>query len=166
MKGDKKYILVHRFYGGWGPIWAFCESFRLIGGSVASRFRFFDKTSKFFSGTNCTLVCSSSLSNFFAFQLLGSTSHRTYICTFYFSDFYFFVCYPTVNIVQCTVLWHTGCLTSYRIVIGSKLRFSRLIGKFKENGSLKKSYKAIVKNFHAKNAWFFKYYVRIFVFKA
>ena len=147
-------LFVHRFYGEW--LEAQYEHFV---------FRFFDKTSKFFSGTNCTLVCSSSLSNFFAFQLLGSTSHRTYICTFYFSDFYFFVCYPTVNIVQCTVLWHTGCPTSYRIVIGSKLRFSRLIGKFKENGSFKKSYKAIVKNFHAKNAWFFKYYVRIFVFK-
>ena len=42
---------------------------------------------------------------------------------------------------------HTGCPTSYRIVIGSKLRFSRQIGKFKENESVKKTYTAIVTNF-------------------
>ena len=42
---------------------------------------------------------------------------------------------------------NTGCPTSNRIVIGQKLRFSRLIGNFKKNESFKKSYKAIVKYF-------------------
>ena len=31
--------------------------------------------------------------------------------------------------------WSPGCPTSYRIVNGSKLLFSRLIGKFKKNES-------------------------------
>ena len=46
-----------------------------------------------------------------------------------------------------TVPFNTGCPTSYRIVIGSKLRFSRLIEKLKENESFKKIFKAFVKNF-------------------
>ena len=52
--------------------------------------------------------------------------------------------------IRCILMRYIGCPTSYRIVIGSKLRFSRLIGKFEENVSLQK----VV----AENDRFFKYY--------
>ena len=41
----------------------------------------------------------------------------------------------------------TGCLTSYKIVNGSKLRFSGLIGKFKKDESFEKFSKANKKHF-------------------
>ena len=43
-EGGKIFFEVHGFYGRSGPISAFCDHFRLIGGVVSGRFPGLDKT--------------------------------------------------------------------------------------------------------------------------